>query len=321
MEDVEQTPKALTIVIRPDLKRACCEGDACRAAILNQLLYCIAWKLQQGKDYWYGSYDEIWKTLLDESWGKSKVIKEVNALVEQGYLEQRRNPTKGWDQTRQYLFGEEQAKKLREACEKAGICAHQIGFPPIVVHLLNLTNAFSKNKKCISCNQQMQSLDSTNPSVENNRAIPKNTTKTSSKNTTKITPDVSSDASKGQSGTNKNINNKIIDFPEGDHSHPQESNGNQGKRNGYIDIDLRPCCSDLEAIEQFEEHSQRVNAIYLQAKQSGCDLPTFRAKIKSLHRSIRDNPLPDGQVSKIEYFHERLCKAFGVSVEPIAMEG
>ena len=121
MEDVEQTPKDIAIVIRPALKRLCCEGDACRAAILNQLLYCIAWKTQKGKDHWYGTYQEICSTLLADSWSLSKVIKELNKLVEQGFIEQRRNPANGWDQTRQYLFGVKQAQKLREACEKDGI--------------------------------------------------------------------------------------------------------------------------------------------------------------------------------------------------------
>lgn len=177
----------IVVIIRPSLKRACCEGDACRAAILNQLLYSIAWKLTTyDKDYWYGSYEEIYTKLLDESWGLSKVIKETKTLIAQGFIEQRRNPDKGWDQTRQYLFGEEQAKKFREACKKAGVCIeHQMGFPPDVIHLLKITNAISKNNKCNCQIQQMDSMNSTNASVKNNDAIPKTTTKTSSKITTK----------------------------------------------------------------------------------------------------------------------------------------
>lgn len=169
----------IVIIIRPSLKRACCEGNACRAAILNQLLYSIAWKLTYGSDYWYGSYEEIYTKLLDESWGLSKVIKETKTLIAQGFIEQRRNPDKGWDQTRQYLFGEEQAKKFREACKKAGISCieHQMGFPPDVIHLLKITNAISKNDKCNCQIQQIDSANSTNASVKNNDAIPKTTTK------------------------------------------------------------------------------------------------------------------------------------------------
>src|SRR5207245_4164451 len=100
MEDIENNaPADIVVIIRPSLKRACCEGDACRAAIFNQILYCIAWKRKYDKDYWYGTYEEIHTKLLDESWGLSKVIKEVKALVSQGFIEQRRNPNKGWDQT------------------------------------------------------------------------------------------------------------------------------------------------------------------------------------------------------------------------------
>jgi hypothetical protein len=172
---VSSIPADIVVIIRPRLKRACCEGDACRAAIFNQLLYCIAWKRKYDKEYWYGSYEEIHTKLVDESWGLSKVIKETKILIEQGFVEQRRNPTKGWDQTRQYLFGKEQAKKFREACKKANIVCieHQMGFPPDVIHLLKSTNAIDKNNKCSCQIQQIDSANSTNASVENNDAIPK----------------------------------------------------------------------------------------------------------------------------------------------------
>jgi hypothetical protein len=182
-ENVNNAPSDIVVVIRPSLKRACCEGDACRAAIFNQLLYCIAWKLTYDKDYWYGSYEEIYTKLLDESWGLSKVIKEVKVLIEQGFIEQRRNPTKGWDQTRQYLFGKEQAKKFKEACEKANISCieHQMGFPPDVIHLLKITNAIGETNKCICQIQQNDPANLTNASVKINDA----TSKTSAKETTK----------------------------------------------------------------------------------------------------------------------------------------
>jgi hypothetical protein len=184
-EEVNPVRPDIAIVIRPSLKRACCEGDACRAAVFNQLLYCIAWKHKKGRDYWYGTYEEICTTLLDDSWGVSKVIKEVKALVAQGFLEQRRNPAKGWDQTRQYLFGEEQAKKFREACEKAEISCieHQIGLPPDVVHLLKITNAITENNKCNCQIQQIDSANLTNASVKSNDAIPKTSSKTSNPKT------------------------------------------------------------------------------------------------------------------------------------------
>lgn len=190
MEDeilVSKVPADIVVIIRPSLKRACCEGDACRAAIFNQLLYCIAWKHKYGKDHWYGSYEEICTKLLDDSWGQSKVIKETKVLINQGFIEQRRNPAKGWDQTRQYLFGEEQAKKFREACDKAGISCieHQMGFPPDVIHLLFLTNAIGENNKCSCQIQQIDPANLTNASGKNNDAIPKTPPKASTEKNTK----------------------------------------------------------------------------------------------------------------------------------------
>lgn len=178
------SPSNIPIIIRPALKRACCEDDACRAAIYNQLLYSIAHKVKSGGEYWYGTQKDI-HAILDHSWGLSKVIKEVNMLADQGFIIQRRNPKNGYDQTRQYLFGKEEACKFKEACKKADVCVHQMGFGSEVLHLLDLTNAFVENNDCICQIQQIDSLDVTNPFSKSNDAIPKNTTKSSSKNTTK----------------------------------------------------------------------------------------------------------------------------------------
>lgn len=175
-------PTNIPVIIRPALKRACCENDACRAAIYSQLLYSIARKVKAGCDYWYGTYQEIWE-ILDKSWGLSKVIKEINALVDQGFLKQRRNPVKGYDQTRQYLFGMEEATKFREACEKAGVCVHEMGFGAEVTHLLKITNGFIECNKCICSNQQLDLLNPTDAFVENNRAIPESTTEDTTQNT------------------------------------------------------------------------------------------------------------------------------------------
>ncbi len=166
--------KESLVIIRPGLKKIC-DGDACRAAVYNQLLYSVSWRLKQGFDYWYGTVKDIWQS-IDESWGLSKVIKEVNALVKSGIIGQRRNPVKGFDQTRQYFFGKEQAQALRKLAEKVSVCLQHMGFPSEVSHLLKLTNAFVEKVKCICQNQQMQMLEPTDAFVETDNAIPKDIT-------------------------------------------------------------------------------------------------------------------------------------------------
>src|SRR5439155_11953151 len=54
-----------------------------------------------------------------------------------------------------------------------------------VLHLLFLTNALVKNDRCIRQIQQMHSVNLTDPPVENNRSIPKDSTKVPPKETTK----------------------------------------------------------------------------------------------------------------------------------------
>src|SRR6266700_6702360 len=133
-----QDTQELVVIIRPGFKKIC-DNDACGAAVYNQLLYSVSWRLKQGFDFWYGTVKDIWQS-IDESWGLSKVIKEVNALVKSGIIGQRRNPVKGFDQTRQYFFGKEQAQALRKLAEKVSVCLQHMGFPSEVSHLLKLTN-------------------------------------------------------------------------------------------------------------------------------------------------------------------------------------
>jgi hypothetical protein len=173
----------VVIIIRPSFKKICGD-DACRAAVFNHFLYWIAKKVKSGAEYWYGSFEEIWES-LDRSWGLSKTIQEIKALVADGFIGQRRNPKNGWDQTRHYYFGVEQAETLRVSCEKHGVCLAHIGLCADVTHLLNLTNAFSENNKCICSNQQIDLLDLPDRFVESNDAIPKVTTKVTTKDNDK----------------------------------------------------------------------------------------------------------------------------------------
>ena len=167
--------KEVVIIIRPSFKKMLSD-DACRAAAFNHFLYWIAKKVKGGSEYWYGSFDEIWES-LDRSWGLSKTIQEIKALVADGFIGQRRNPKNGWDQTRHYFFEKEQGETLRATCEKFGICLAHIGLSPDVLHLLKITNAFDENNKCICSNQQIDLLDLPDRFVESNDAIPKVSTK------------------------------------------------------------------------------------------------------------------------------------------------
>src|SRR6266567_2026433 len=167
--------KEVVIIIRPSFKKMLSD-DACRAAVFNHFLYWIAKKVKGGSEYWYGSFDEIWES-LDRSWGLSKTIQEIKALVADGFIGQRRNPKNGWDQTRHYFFEKEQGETLRATCEKFGICLAHIGLSPDVLHLLKITNAFDENNKCICSNQQIDLLDLPDRFVESNDAIPKVSTK------------------------------------------------------------------------------------------------------------------------------------------------
>src|SRR6266567_3027621 len=171
--------KEVVIIIRPSFKKMLSD-DACRAAVFNHFLYWIAKKVKGGSEYWYGSFDEIWES-LDRSWGLSKTIQEIKALVADGFIGQRRNPKNGWDQTRHYFFEKEQGETLRATCEKFGICLAHIGLSPDVLHLLKITNAFDENNKCICSNQQIDLLDLPDRFVESNDAIPKVSTKDDTK--------------------------------------------------------------------------------------------------------------------------------------------
>ena len=278
-KNVDKTPSDIVIIIRPSLKRACCDGDACRAAIFNQLLYCIAWKRKYEKDYWFGSYEEIHTKLLDESWGLSKVIKEVKVLVEEGFIEQRRNPAKGWDQTRQYLFGEEQAKKFRETCEKAKVCIeHQIGFPPDVIHLLKSTNAIAENNKCICSIQQIDSVELTNASVKNNDAIPKTPTKTTRK----------------REGENERPSTHSID----------QSSSQKPDVTGYLRVFMRKFLLEMGATDTLlEEHLMYIQSLFY---ASGLDKATFRFEAeKAVDRTRQVD-------SDLRYFYECFLASLGI---------
>ncbi len=181
----------MVVIIRPSFKRFC-GADACQAATFNHLLYWIARKakgepveqVKQGEVYWYGTAEEICEG-MDNSWSVNKVRKEIKELVDAGLIGQRRNPKKGWDQTRYYFLSEEQGNAIREACEEHNVCLKHLGLSPDVLHLLNLVNAINKNGKC---NCQISEMDLPNiadASTKFGNAIPKDDTKVTAKDTHK----------------------------------------------------------------------------------------------------------------------------------------
>ncbi len=190
------------IIIRPGIKKIC-GADACRAAILNQLLYCIAWKsrgkpgeeIQRGEVYWFGSSEVICQDQLDDSWGICKVRKEIKALVASGMIGQRHNPYRGFDQTRHYFFGEKECSIFLESCEKAGICLYCQGFTSEVLHLIKTSNGIDKSIKCICLKHQMHLIKSLNPFDESINAIPEDTTEVHTEITTEKQESVSASAS------------------------------------------------------------------------------------------------------------------------------
>lgn len=164
------------IVIRPSFKKICGDDDACRAAIFNQLLYSIAWKVKKGVAYWYATAEDICEA-IDNSWCVNKVRKEIAALVEAGLLGQQHNQVVGFDRTFQYFFGKEQAEKLKALCKKIGVFLLHLGLPPDVIHLLNMVDAITKcgDSNCQMC--EMEAPNMVDAITKYGGAIPKEPTK------------------------------------------------------------------------------------------------------------------------------------------------
>jgi hypothetical protein len=181
------------VIIRPSFKKICGDNDACRAAVFNQMLYNIAWKVKQGASYWYGTAKDIWAA-VDRSWGLSKVIQEINALVRRGLLGQQYNPKHGGDRTYQYFFGPEQAQNLQTYAREHGIEVEGLGLPTDVFHLLEITNGNSGNNSSMCLNQHMETVKPTHGIVKSNVPFVEST-KTLPKGPTKDTPKI---PSKGQ---------------------------------------------------------------------------------------------------------------------------
>lgn len=141
------------VIIRPSFKRIC--GDACRAAVLNHLLFRIAYKckdqpserIQAGEVLWYATTEQMTSELAD-AWGTCKVRKEVNELVSMGLIGRTKDPVWGVNRTKHFYFGQEQCARLLQLCEEHNICVVHLDLPPEVVHLIYSSNANDKSIKC-----------------------------------------------------------------------------------------------------------------------------------------------------------------------------
>src|SRR5487761_1724025 len=108
------------IIIRPCLKKIS-QGDSCRAALYNHLLYWIARKQQQGCEYWYATGEELYQQ-LDASWGITLIRRETRALIDAGLIGEMSNPHWKADRTKHFYFHEEQARALLERCIACSLC-------------------------------------------------------------------------------------------------------------------------------------------------------------------------------------------------------
>lgn len=126
---IAHVPNQKIVIIREDYL-AICEGDHCKAAILNVFEYWHSVKLAnaaqaetENKIAQAGDAPEvdaslwIWKSVneLGEEllglFGETKIGKSLLWMCEKKFLEKRRNPKYGWDRTLQYAFQPENVQK------------------------------------------------------------------------------------------------------------------------------------------------------------------------------------------------------------------
>jgi len=174
-----------------------CDNDACEAALLNHLEYCLTWKrrtqgqaerlnqaalasgelpTQDTEDWWYATFDELGENLLN-CWGRSKVITSLNSLIERGYVERRRNPKYKMDRTWQYRLC---IQNVRDGLKKAGydiadsddasVENNQSEDQPMNATPETVTASVKSNRSLSGNNHS--SVESNRTSAESIRAIP-----------------------------------------------------------------------------------------------------------------------------------------------------
>lgn len=151
--------KEIVVVIRPSFMKFC--KDACQAALLNHILFWIAWNAKDkpqktilAGEITYYATNEVLIECMAGAWSEKKVRSEVNALIDLGIIGRTKNQKWGTDRTKYFYFGQEQYAKLIELCKKFSICLAHIGLPK---EIINLLVAFDKSIEC-PCTKQMVNL-------------------------------------------------------------------------------------------------------------------------------------------------------------------
>lgn len=132
---IESQAAESVVIIRPSFKKIC-EGDSCRAALLNHILYWIARRHKQGVEYWYSTGEGLYHD-LDETWGVTQVRRAVKALVKSNLVGEIKNPRMGIDRTKHFIFQAEQAVIFFAKCAAEKICYSCIGLAKDLMDLLN----------------------------------------------------------------------------------------------------------------------------------------------------------------------------------------
>lgn len=74
---------------------------------------------ERGGDLWiFRTIEELIAADLCGAFGRDRVSKALNTLIELGYVERRRNPEKGWDRTWQYLLAIEAVQAAVDGLNK-----------------------------------------------------------------------------------------------------------------------------------------------------------------------------------------------------------
>lgn len=174
-----------------------CDNDACEAALLNHLEYCLMWKrrtqgqaerlnqaalasgelpAQDTEDWWYATIDELGENLLN-CWGRSKVIAALNSLILRGYVERRRNPKYKMDRTWQYRLCIQHVKDgLKKAgyeiadSDDASVENNQSEDQPMDTPPETVNASVESNRSSVGNNRS--SVGNNRSSVESRRTIP-----------------------------------------------------------------------------------------------------------------------------------------------------
>jgi len=160
----EEAQHESIVIIRPSFKKIC-DGEPCRAALFNHILYWIARKRKSGIDYWYSTGDGLYHDLA-ESWGVTQVRREVKALINSNLVGVLKNPRMAIDRTKHFFFQSAQAAVFFAKCAAEKICFACIGLCREVIDLLNAPTkdeAIDSSIKCLCAQHQEHLMELSKP--------------------------------------------------------------------------------------------------------------------------------------------------------------